>query len=195
MHLRTTRRVSFLLPPRFLPAFIFFSVGCLSCSVFPNSPSFCAPSSFKSSLFDRSSRQQADNANRASFSARSSRPTGKKRQSANCSYYETSASYSYGKLVVSCCIQNGSMQGIIYDQDVEQLDKLLQLYKTYYIGNAKIKEITSNASIFVSAKYQMLLNRNTYIRLASEEEQLPINHAYQLAPFAQCPALADVSTK
>ncbi|XP_075514204.1 replication protein A 70 kDa DNA-binding subunit B-like isoform X2 [Primulina tabacum] len=87
------------------------------------------------------------------------------------------------------------MQGIIYDQDVEQLDKLLQLYKTYYIGNAKIKEITSNAPIFASAKYQMLLNRSTNIRLASEEEQLPINHAYQLTPFAQCPAFADVSTK
>ncbi|XP_075515340.1 ATP-dependent DNA helicase PIF1-like [Primulina tabacum] len=91
--------------------------------------------------------------------------------------------------------ENGTMQGIIYDQDVEQLDKLLQLYKTYYIGNAKVKEITSNAPFFASAKYQMLLGRSTYIRLADEEEQLPTDNAYQLTTFAQCPELADVSNK
>ncbi|XP_075503734.1 replication factor A protein 1-like [Primulina tabacum] len=87
------------------------------------------------------------------------------------------------------------MQGIIYDQDVEQLDKLLQLYKTYYIENTKIKEITSNAPVFAAAKHQMLLSRSTYIRLANEEEQLPIDHAYRLTSFAQCPELADVPTK
>ncbi|XP_073029282.1 uncharacterized protein [Primulina eburnea] len=91
--------------------------------------------------------------------------------------------------------ENGTMQGIIYDQDVEQLDKLLQLYKTYYIGNAKVKEITSNAPVFASAKYQMLLGRSTYIKLTDEEEQLPTGHAYELTTFAQCPELADVSSK
>ncbi|XP_073272455.1 replication protein A 70 kDa DNA-binding subunit B-like [Primulina huaijiensis] len=91
--------------------------------------------------------------------------------------------------------KNGSMHDIIYDQDVEQLDILLQLYKTYYIENAKIKEITSNTPIFASAKYQMLLSKSTYIKLANEEEQLPIDHAYQLTSFVQCPELADVSTK
>ncbi|XP_075493786.1 uncharacterized protein LOC142531517 [Primulina tabacum] len=91
--------------------------------------------------------------------------------------------------------ENGTMQGIIYDQDVEQLDKLLQLYKTYYVRNAKVKEITRNTSVFASAKYQMLLSRSTYVRLANEEEQLPTDHAYQLTTFAQCPELADVSSK
>ncbi|XP_073039413.1 uncharacterized protein [Primulina eburnea] len=52
--------------------------------------------------------------------------------------------------------ENGTMQGIIYDQDVEQLNKLLQLYKTYYVGNAKIKKITSNTPVFSYVKYQML---------------------------------------
>ncbi|XP_073275682.1 uncharacterized protein [Primulina huaijiensis] len=146
MHRPTTRRTSILLPPRFLPAFLFFSVGCICFSAFPNSPSFCAPSSFKSSCSARTSRPTgrqrqprrvsifipplllpdflfssvgciccsvipnspsfcATFSFKASCSARSSRPTGKKRHPANCSYYEAPASYPYGKLVLSCCIQ------------------------------------------------------------------------------------------
>ncbi|XP_073317222.1 uncharacterized protein [Primulina huaijiensis] len=103
--------------------------------------------------------------------------------------------YNFSKSEARFPKLNGTMQGIIYDQDVEQLDRLLQLYKTYYIGNAKIKEITSNAPVFASAKYQMFLSRSTYIRLANEEEQLPTYHAYELTTFAQCPELADVSSK
>lgn len=91
--------------------------------------------------------------------------------------------------------EDESMQVIIYDQDVEQLDRLLQLYKTYYVRNAKIKEITGNTPILASSKYQMLLSRSTYIKLANQEEQLPIEHAYQLTTFAQCPELADVPNK
>lgn len=70
------------------------------------------------------------------------------------------------------------MQSIVYEQDVEQLDKLLELYKTYYVGNAKIKEITGNTPVLASSKYQMVLSRSTYINLAEQQEQLLIDHAY-----------------
>lgn len=91
--------------------------------------------------------------------------------------------------------ENGSMQSIVYEQDVDQLDKLLELYKTYYVGNAKIKEKTGNTPVLASSKYQMLLSRSTYIKLAEQQDQLLIDHAYHFTRFAQCAKVADVSNK
>ncbi|XP_073021305.1 uncharacterized protein [Primulina eburnea] len=88
--------------------------------------------------------------------------------------------------------ENESMQSIIYEQDVDQLNKLLELYKTYYVGNAKIKEITGKTPILGTSKHQMILSRSTYIRSAEEHKQLPIDHVYQLTPFARFPEMADI---
>ncbi|XP_073024786.1 replication protein A 70 kDa DNA-binding subunit B-like [Primulina eburnea] len=74
-------------------------------------------------------------------------------------------------------------------------NKLLALYKTYYVGNAKIKEISGNTPILAASKYQMILNRSAYIKLTAEEDQLPVAPAYQLTPFAQCHEIADVTNK
>ncbi|XP_075499717.1 uncharacterized protein LOC142538237 [Primulina tabacum] len=63
----------------------------------------------------------------------------------------------------------------MYEQDVDQLDKLLELYKTYYVGNAKIKEITGKTPILGTSKHQMILSRSTYIRSAEEHKRLPID--------------------
>ncbi|XP_073311155.1 replication protein A 70 kDa DNA-binding subunit B-like [Primulina huaijiensis] len=91
--------------------------------------------------------------------------------------------------------ENERMQSIIYDQDVDQLDKLLDLYKTYYVGNAKIREITGNTPILATSKHQMILSRSTYIRRTEEHERIPIEHIYQLTSFVQLPELADVPTR
>ncbi|XP_073015106.1 uncharacterized protein [Primulina eburnea] len=91
--------------------------------------------------------------------------------------------------------EDTGMQCIIYENDVDQFDKLLTLYKTYYVGNAKIKEISGNTPILAASKYQMILNRSAYIKLAAEEDQLPVAPAYQLTSFAQCQELADVTNK
>lgn len=91
--------------------------------------------------------------------------------------------------------ENRSMQSIVYEQDVDQLDKLLELYKTYYVGNAKLKEIIGNTPVLASSKYQMLLSRSTYIKAADQKDQLLIDHVYQLTRFTQCPELADVPNK
>ncbi|XP_073301705.1 replication protein A 70 kDa DNA-binding subunit D-like [Primulina huaijiensis] len=99
------------------------------------------------------------------------------------------------KLVFTDKEQNTSMQCIIYENDVDQFDKLLTSYKTYYVGNAKIKEISGNTPILAASKYQMILNRSAYIKLTAEEDQLPVAPAYHLTPFAQCHELADVANK
>ncbi|XP_073159353.1 replication protein A 70 kDa DNA-binding subunit B-like isoform X1 [Henckelia pumila] len=91
--------------------------------------------------------------------------------------------------------ENGRMQSIIYGQDLEQLDKLLDLYKTYFMGNAKIRQIAANTPILAASEYQMVLNRSTYIKLCSQQEQLPITNIYQLTRFAQCSEFADVASK
>lgn len=87
------------------------------------------------------------------------------------------------------------MQAIIYEQDVDQLDKLLDLYKTYYVGNARIKEITGNTPILAASHYQMILNRSTYIKLTEAQNKLPVDNVYQLTPFSRCPAVADITNK
>ncbi|XP_073119768.1 replication protein A 70 kDa DNA-binding subunit B-like [Henckelia pumila] len=86
-------------------------------------------------------------------------------------------------------------ESIIYGQDLEQLDKLLDLYKTYFMGNAKIRQIAANTPILAASEYQMVLNRSTYIKLCSQQEQLPITNIYQLTRFAQCSEFADVASK
>ncbi|XP_073271918.1 uncharacterized protein [Primulina huaijiensis] len=91
--------------------------------------------------------------------------------------------------------ENTSMQSIIYEQDVDQLNKLVELYKTYYVGNAKIKEISGNTPIMAASKHQMILSRSTYIKLADVKEQLPVDHAYELTSFGQFPQIADMHNK
>lgn len=91
--------------------------------------------------------------------------------------------------------ENGTMQSIIYEQDVHELDGLIELYKTYYIGNAKIKEITGNTPILASLNHQMILSRSTYIKPVHEKHQLSIDDAYQMTPFAKCPEIADMINK
>ncbi|XP_073305873.1 uncharacterized protein [Primulina huaijiensis] len=91
--------------------------------------------------------------------------------------------------------ENERMQSIIYEQDVDQLDKLLELYKTYHVGNAKIREITGNTPILGTSKHQMILSRSTYIKRTEEHERIPIDHIYQFTPFSELPEIADVPTK
>ncbi|KAL8552213.1 hypothetical protein ACS0TY_001057 [Phlomoides rotata] len=86
-----------------------------------------------------------------------------------------------------------SIQGVIYDADIDQLNKIVQLYKTYYIGNGRIKELTTSTSNMAKSKYQIILNRSSYIKRTSEREELPLDHIYELTSFAECPQLADVA--
>lgn len=91
--------------------------------------------------------------------------------------------------------ESRTMQGIIYDSDVDQLDKLLELYKTYYIGNAKVKEIMGTTPLLAASKHQMILSRSTYIKLVSQHYQLPTDNIYQLTPFSYFPQAADITNK
>ncbi|KAL8473749.1 hypothetical protein ACS0TY_030556 [Phlomoides rotata] len=91
--------------------------------------------------------------------------------------------------------EQGSMPCIMYNQDIDQLDKVLQLYKTYFVGNGKIQEIPPNAPTLPNSKYQIVQNRSVYIKAVTKNEELSLEHIYQLTPFAEFPQIADSADK
>ncbi|CAI9090108.1 OLC1v1024799C1 [Oldenlandia corymbosa var. corymbosa] len=76
---------------------------------------------------------------------------------------------------------------IVFHPDAPDLDEVLKLYKTYYIGNGKIIPLNRNFPIMVDYKYQMIFNRSANIKATEKEEELPLDNVYQLTPFAQFP--------
>ncbi|KAL8472075.1 hypothetical protein ACS0TY_029338 [Phlomoides rotata] len=101
---------------------------------------------------------------------------------------ETTTTGSYYK-------ENQRMQCIIYEQDVDRLNGVLHLYGTYFIGNGIIKEMSASTPTMGDSKYQIILSRSAYIKPTSKHEELPLDHVYQLTPFADCPQFEDFTNR
>ncbi|XP_071925323.1 replication protein A 70 kDa DNA-binding subunit B-like isoform X2 [Coffea arabica] len=77
---------------------------------------------------------------------------------------------------------NNTIQASVYDRDIEDLDPILQLHCTYYIGNAWITKIAS-PFFMASSPYQLTISKRTFIHAVPPDNALPYEHCYQFTPF------------
>ncbi|XP_071902854.1 replication protein A 70 kDa DNA-binding subunit B-like isoform X2 [Coffea arabica] len=77
---------------------------------------------------------------------------------------------------------NNTIQASVYDHDIEDLDPILQLHSTYYIGNAWITKIASPFFMALSA-YQLAISKRTFIHAVTPDNALSCEHCYQFTPF------------
>ncbi|XP_071917333.1 replication protein A 70 kDa DNA-binding subunit B-like [Coffea arabica] len=89
----------------------------------------------------------------------------------------------YQKLVFADAMRN-TIQATIFERDIQDIEPILQLYSTYYIGNAWITKI-SIPFYLASSPYQMTISKRTFIQAVSAQDALPSDYCYELTSFTQ----------
>ncbi|XP_071902855.1 replication protein A 70 kDa DNA-binding subunit D-like [Coffea arabica] len=84
------------------------------------------------------------------------------------------------------------IQGIVYLNDVQVLDKLLQLYSTYYIGSATVRRLTNNRVVLGTVAFELVITQYSFIQLVDLVDpslRLPIDNIYNFTSFANLGSL------
>ncbi|XP_071903721.1 replication protein A 70 kDa DNA-binding subunit D-like isoform X1 [Coffea arabica] len=81
------------------------------------------------------------------------------------------------------------IQGIVYLNDVQVLDEVLQLYSTYYIGSATVRRLTNNRVVLGMVAFELVITQYSFIQLVDPSLRLPIDNIYNFTPFANLGSL------
>ncbi|CAI9105086.1 OLC1v1003937C1 [Oldenlandia corymbosa var. corymbosa] len=75
------------------------------------------------------------------------------------------------------------MQAVIYTKDLNFLEQKLQLYETYYIGNAFITKIEDPKYQYGSVPFQMTLTRKSFIEKVERTKSYHLDECLPITPF------------
>ncbi|CAI9117947.1 OLC1v1019439C1 [Oldenlandia corymbosa var. corymbosa] len=75
------------------------------------------------------------------------------------------------------------MQAVIYTKDLNFLEQKLQLYETYYIGNAFITKIEDPKYQYGSVPFQMTLTRKSFLEKVERTKSYHLDECLPITPF------------
>ncbi|XP_042956417.1 replication protein A 70 kDa DNA-binding subunit B-like [Carya illinoinensis] len=90
--------------------------------------------------------------------------------------------------------QGNRLQAVIFGKDIDLRDDTLQVFQSYYIGNAYVKAIDPRHKI-ESHEYQWIINSRTIIENVEDDEPVLKAPEYNIIPFNELDAYKDTDSE
>ncbi|XP_042962656.1 replication protein A 70 kDa DNA-binding subunit B-like [Carya illinoinensis] len=90
--------------------------------------------------------------------------------------------------------QGNRLQAVIFGKDIDLRDDTLQVFQSYYIGNAYVKAIDPRHKI-ESHEYQWIINSRTIIENIEDDEPVLKAPEYNIIPFNELDAYKDTDSE
>ncbi|XP_042942719.1 uncharacterized protein LOC122276890 [Carya illinoinensis] len=91
-------------------------------------------------------------------------------------------------------LQGNRLQAVIFGKDIDLRDDTLQVFQSYYIGNAYVKAIDPRPKIELH-EYQWIINSRTIIENVEDNEPVLKAPEYNIIPFNELDAYKDTDSE